>query len=228
VREGSESDTESDDEIFDLSVEYVLKRRRVAHVSAVRGQKIGPQGKKRNPFSSFSWTELHRLSGRDFNLRYRVDSATFDLLHGLIKSRIDTKNRAQVSDRCFPCTMFFLVQARRCRACGEVPSEVRLAVTPRFLAGGHPNPNNRYVRRVRAPLGCVWRPLEVKFRRRANLGGAAMRLHNYCIDLKIDCELRQFAGASEMKPGVWVPTPRFDQHGCPIDLHDTAKPCACP
>lgn len=39
-----------------------------------------------------------------------------------------------------------------------------------------------------------WRPLEVRFDRRAPLIGAAMRLHNYCIDRNIGIELRQVAG----------------------------------
>jgi hypothetical protein len=70
--------------------------------------------------------------------------------------------------------------------------------------------------------GVFWRPLEVRFDRRAPLVGCAMRLHNYCIDRKIGIEMRQVAGASEIQPRVWAPTPHFGDHGEPVELLDTA------
>jgi hypothetical protein len=125
----SESDSESDDEIdneINVHVALVLERRRRAAAAASRRQKSGPQGKKRKPFSFFSWTDhLYRLSPRDFKLRYRLDRASFEHLHGKIRDKIETKNKAQ---------------ANRSRSVGgEVPSEVRLAVTLRYLAGGSVN-----------------------------------------------------------------------------------------
>ena len=53
--------------------------------------------------------------------------------------------------------------------------------------------------------GVFWRPLEVAFDRRAPLVGAAMRLHNYCIDRRIAIELEQVAGASLIQPRVRMP-----------------------
>lgn len=69
--------------------------------------------------------------------------------------------------------------------------------------------------------GVFWRPLEVKFKRRTALVGAAMRLHNYCIDERIALELRQRSGASEIQPRVWMPTPLFDQEGRPVKFLET-------
>ena len=57
--------------------------------------------------------------------------------------------------------------------------------------------------------------------RRSALVGAAMRLHNYCIDRRIGIELREVAGASEIQPRVWAPTPNFGKNGEPVDFLDT-------
>jgi hypothetical protein len=122
----TESDTSSSDGTDldeDDYVAAVVKRRRLAHAAALRRQKSGPRGKKRKPLSFFSWTDhLHRLSPRDFKARYRIDLESFRHLHALLKSRIETKNKEQ---------------GRRSRPHqGEVLSEVRLAITLRYLAGG--------------------------------------------------------------------------------------------
>ena len=76
--------------------------------------------------------------------------------------------------------------------------------------------------------GVFWRPLEVRFGRRAPLIGAAMRLHNYCIDRRIGVELNQRAGCSEIQPRVWMPTPKFDDDGRPIDFLNTGDHSAIP
>jgi len=50
----------------------------------------------------------------------------------------------------------------------------------------------------------LWRPLEVKFERRAPLIGACMRLHNFCIDKRIgEEEINKF----NMNGGGAVPVP---------------------
>ena len=67
--------------------------------------------------------------------------------------------------------------------------------------------------------------------RRSTLVGAAMRLHNYCIDRHIGIELREVparprfsaggACASEIQPRVWAPSPNFGKNGEPVDFLDT-------
>lgn len=55
-----------------------------------------------------------------------------------------------------------------------------------------------------------------------------MRFHNYCIDRNIGIESRQVAGASEIQPRVWTPTPRFGSSGEPLDFLDTANHSQAP
>ena len=55
-----------------------------------------------------------------------------------------------------------------------------------------------------------------------------MRLHNYCIDRRIAIELEQVAGASLIQPRVWMPTPKFDSEGRPVDFLDTFDHAAAP
>ena len=89
---------EDDDSGFNACIEAVLRRRRLAAAAAIRRQKSGPRGPKRKPFSHFSWTDhLHRLSPRDFKLRYRVDREGFNILHGKLKAKIETKHKTKVS-----------------------------------------------------------------------------------------------------------------------------------
>ena len=52
-------------------------------------------------------------------------------------------------------------------------------------------------------FGVIWRPLEVKFKRRAPLIAAIMRLHKYCIDRRIALELREVNGCTEMSISVY-------------------------
>ena len=76
--------------------------------------------------------------------------------------------------------------------------------------------------------GVFWRPLEIKFKHRAALIGAAMRLHNFCINQRISLELKQVAGATEMQPRVWLPTPVVDDNGAPLEFLDTYDHSAAP
>jgi len=122
MRPRMESDSDCSDSDSEDELAAVLDRRRRAAASAKRRLKSGPQGKKRRPRSFFSWSDhLHRLSERGFKLRYRVDRETFVHLHERLKDAIETKNIAQAK--------------RGRRVGGRVASEVRLAVTLRYLAG---------------------------------------------------------------------------------------------
>ena len=55
-----------------------------------------------------------------------------------------------------------------------------------------------------------------------------MRLHNYCFDRRITIELEQVASASWIQPRVWIPTPKFDSEGRPVDSLDTHDHAAAP
>ena len=115
-------DSDDDEDELSTYIAAVLVSRRRAAAAARKRQKSGPQGKKRRPLSFFSWDDhTHRLSERGFKLRYRVDRASFAHLHGRLKDAIETKNLAQAK--------------RSRRVGGRVASEVRLAVTLRYLAG---------------------------------------------------------------------------------------------
>jgi hypothetical protein len=76
--------------------------------------------------------------------------------------------------------------------------------------------------------GVFWRPLEVEFDRRAPLVGAAMRMHNYCIDRRIGMEMTEVGPCTLIQPKVWMPTPAFDTFGRPIDFLDTADHTPAP
>ena len=65
--------------------------------------------------------------------------------------------------------------------------------------------------------GILWRPLEMKFDRRAPLIGAIIRLHNYCIDRCVtEFKFRVKDNHSEVIPNRWLKTPLFDKEGRPI------------
>lgn len=66
--------------------------------------------------------------------------------------------------------------------------------------------------------GVLWRPLMVRFDRRAPLVGACIRLHNYCIDRRIpEVRYRSKGGLSRIQPARWAATPLFDREGRPVD-----------
>ena len=89
---------DDDDSGFNACIEAVLHRRRLAREGAIMRQKSGPRGRKRKPFSHFSWADhLNRLSSRDFKLRYRVDREGFSILDNLLKGKLEAKNKIKVS-----------------------------------------------------------------------------------------------------------------------------------
>ena len=56
--------------------------------------------------------------------------------------------------------------------------------------------------------GVLWRPLEMRFDRRAAVAGACMRLHNFCINSGIGITVLPDRGVmSEIQPGRWQYTP---------------------
>ena len=69
-------------------------------------------------------------------------------------------------------------------------------------------------------FGVLYKPLRVRFDRRAPLITACMRLHNFCIDERIAEETVSQHGLSQIQPGRWAATPRFDREGRPLDHLD--------
>ena len=64
--------------------------------------------------------------------------------------------------------------------------------------------------------GILWRSLRCRFDRRAQLIGACMRLHNFCIDERVAEETVIKHGVGQVQPGRWEPAPLFDRHGRPV------------
>ena len=64
--------------------------------------------------------------------------------------------------------------------------------------------------------GILWRPLGMRFDKRAATISACMNLHNFCIDHNIsdDTEIRQ--GLGQVQPGRWERAPLFDREGRPV------------
>ena len=71
--------------------------------------------------------------------------------------------------------------------------------------------------------GILWRPLEVQFRRRAPLIKCCMLLHNFCIDKRVELNLREQHGLTEIQPGRWEITPLFDNEGRPVEHLKTQR-----
>lgn len=66
--------------------------------------------------------------------------------------------------------------------------------------------------------GILWRPLEMKFRRRAPIISCCMNLHNYCINKSIEeVQMATSGPLSEVVPGRWEMTPKFDELGRPVE-----------
>ena len=72
-------------------------------------------------------------------------------------------------------------------------------------------------------FGLLWRPLSIRFDRRAAVIGAIFRLHNYCIDWRITEETQIVNGLGELQPGRWEMAPKFDRDGRPVVPLDTTR-----
>mmetsp|Transcript_9184 Transcript_9184/g.11788 ORF Transcript_9184/g.11788 Transcript_9184/m.11788 type:complete len:412 (+) Transcript_9184:50-1285(+) len=66
-------------------------------------------------------------------------------------------------------------------------------------------------------FGIFWRPLAVRADRRTKVIECCMKLHNYCIDRRIELSLRELSGMTEILPGRWARTPVFDRDGRPVE-----------
>ena len=66
--------------------------------------------------------------------------------------------------------------------------------------------------------GIFWRPLSVRFDRRAALVGACMRLHNFCIDHNLSEDTYMENGLGLVQPGRWEVAPIFDREGRPVRM----------
>ena len=63
----------------------------------------------------------------------------------------------------------------------------------------------------------------MKFHRRAAIIGACVRLHNFCIDKRIDTKLRESRGLTEYQPDRWARAPETDKDGRPLKMLKTKK-----
>jgi hypothetical protein len=72
-----------------------------------------------------------------------------------------------------------------------------------------------------ARWGILWRPLRMKHKRRAIVIACLVRLHNWCIDHRIKSEFNEVNGMVLGPTGRWVPAPRFDRDGRPVEYLDT-------
>jgi hypothetical protein len=71
--------------------------------------------------------------------------------------------------------------------------------------------------------GVLWRPLEIKFRRRAAVITACVRLHNFCIDKRIETHMREKNGLTELQPDRWSIAPKLDRDGRPLRMLQTKR-----
>ena len=76
--------------------------------------------------------------------------------------------------------------------------------------------------------GVLWRPLSMAFHRRAPLLVALMRLHNFCINERLqagqEAGLPDVAGkTSEVQPQRWKRAPKLDKDDRPVHMLDTCR-----
>ena len=74
--------------------------------------------------------------------------------------------------------------------------------------------------------GVLYKPLGVAFPRRAPLISACMRLHNFCIDRRIEDETKDINGLTNLQPEgrhQWALTPLFDLDGAPLEALDIER-----
>ena len=76
--------------------------------------------------------------------------------------------------------------------------------------------------------GLLWRPLSMRFDRRAPVVCAIIRLHNFCIDERIEDDTKSINSLSEVQPGRWQITPVFDRDGRPVEILKTSTARAQP
>lgn len=74
--------------------------------------------------------------------------------------------------------------------------------------------------------GILWRPLEMAFDKRTAVIGACCRLHNFCVDrrLELEADLAAADGSVdvEIQPGEFRRPPSFDKDGRPVDFLETS------
>jgi hypothetical protein len=78
--------------------------------------------------------------------------------------------------------------------------------------------------------GILWRPLEVNFNRRTDVIAACMRLHNFCVDHRIEMEEAPVDAPRSQRSATGVrrqrrPTvrPIFDRDGRPVDNLESTR-----
>lgn len=76
--------------------------------------------------------------------------------------------------------------------------------------------------------GILWKQLEMKFEKRTGVIGCCIRLHNFCIDCRIELEseLMKIDGLIEIMPGHQIVPPLINSVGSPVNYLHTE--CRCP
>ena len=72
-------------------------------------------------------------------------------------------------------------------------------------------------------FGILHKKLRVRFDRRGHLILACMRLHNYCIDKRIEDETQELHGLHNVNPGRWTLAPIYDPEGRPVQYLDILR-----
>lgn len=74
----------------------------------------------------------------------------------------------------------------------------------------------------------LWRPLEMAFELRTAVFGCCIRLHNFCIDARLEVseDLKRKNVIIEMVPLLKMLSPRMNENGSPVDLLTSEYRCA--